>query len=221
MRRFAAKLKGLFGSRSPRKMGRLSRRPLALEALEDRVVPANASGVFSGTAFIDVNGTGQFGAGDFVLPAQQITLTGTTVQGTPISAVATSDANGSYTFLNVLPGTYQLSAGFGAGSGVPSGPAGVDVVSGLSIVGGDSLSQNFGFKGLTPAFITLKEFLSNSTPTQFLQSVAGSGSGLANFRPNNAPFVKTPIQAVSVGKNAADTKIDLAANFSDPDITDS
>jgi cyclophilin family peptidyl-prolyl cis-trans isomerase len=202
-------------------MARLSRRPLALEALEDRVVPANASGVFSGTAFIDVNGNGRFDAGDLLLPAQQISLTGTTIQGTPISTVATSDANGSYTFLNVLPGTYQMSAALGAGSGIPSGPAGVDVVSGLSVVGGDSFSQNFGFKGLSPAFISLKEFLSNSTPMQFLQSVAGSGTGLANFRPNNAPFVKTAIQAVSVGKNAADTKIDLAANFSDPDITDS
>jgi cyclophilin family peptidyl-prolyl cis-trans isomerase len=189
-----------------------------LEALEDRCLLATASGVLGGTLFIDSNSNGRFDTGEFTLPGQAVTLTGTTTQGTPVRAVTTSDGSGAFTFQNVLPGTYQISSGFGAGPGIPGSGSSA---SNLSVAGGQTVSQNLAFTGLAPAFISLREFLSNSSPLAFLQTFAGTGPGQANFRPNNTPVVSKAIPDVAVGKNAADTQLNLGGFFSDPDFTDS
>ncbi len=73
---------------------------------------AAASGTVSGVAFIDANGNGRFDAGEATLGGVVVTLTGTTTfQSTPVDVTATTNANGSFTFLNVLPGTYSVQAG--------------------------------------------------------------------------------------------------------------
>jgi cyclophilin family peptidyl-prolyl cis-trans isomerase len=206
-------------------------RRLELEALEDRWAPtANASGVISGLAFIDSSANGVFSSSQITLPGMNVTLTGTTSQGTAVKVTATTDANGDYSFNNVLPGTYQLRAAAGSGflAGGPSwgntqGPEGTDVIPGLTVTGGQPVQKNLGFSGLAPDAISMRLFLSSSTTADVPFAPAGGGTGLANFRPNSAPTVKTAIADVTVtaAQSSAPTILDLAANFTDPDMTNS
>jgi peptidyl-prolyl cis-trans isomerase A (cyclophilin A) len=201
---------------------------LELEILEDRSVPSgNASGLVSGFAFLDSNPNGVFNSSEITLPGMNINLTGTTSQGSPVSTSATTGAGGAFTFINVLPGTYQLSApagsGFlagGANFGNTQGPLGADVISGISVSAGQTVHKNLGYSGLAPSVISMRLFLSSSTNANLPLAPAGGGSGAANYRPNSAPIVKTQIADVSVGKNSTQTTIDMAANFTDPDVTD-
>jgi cyclophilin family peptidyl-prolyl cis-trans isomerase len=231
MRRFASKVRRWFRSDSwftSQPSRRRPKRRLELELLEDRSVPSgNASGVVSGFAFLDSNPNGVFNSAQITIPGMNVNLTGTTNQGSPVSTTATTDASGSFSFINVLPGTYQLrgpaGSGFLAGGsrfGNTQGPEGTDVISGISIAGGQTVRENLGFSGLAPSAISMRLFLSSTTNADLPFAPAGGGSGAANYRPNSAPVVKTPIADVSVSKNSAQTTIDLAANFTDPDITD-
>src|SRR5262249_25279248 len=147
-------------------------------------------------------------------------LAGTTDQGTAVNVSATTDAAGAFSFLNVLPGTYQLSGppvpGFLGGPGF----AELSVPQGVTLVpagGGGQAAVN----GLAPEAINLGMILSSTTMADFPLPPPGAGQGLANFRPNGVPFLKTPLGDVSVLKNAPDTLIDLAAFFDDPDFTNS
>src|SRR5262245_61536521 len=102
----------LWGRRAEPRRARLRAR-LAVEVLEDRSLPSgNASGVLSGVAFIDASGDGVHQANEPVLPGVPVTLAGTPSHGgDAVNVVATTDANGAFSFLNILPGTYHLSAG--------------------------------------------------------------------------------------------------------------
>ena len=61
-----------------------------------------------GTVFADSNNNGVKAASEPGIANATITLTGTDVRGAAVNRSATTDANGAYTFTNVLPGTYQL-----------------------------------------------------------------------------------------------------------------
>jgi cyclophilin family peptidyl-prolyl cis-trans isomerase len=195
-----------------------------VEALEDRCVPsANLADSLGGVAFVDHNGTGTFGPGDVALPGVTVNLSGTTYLGTSISASATTDANGSFRFLNVPRGTYRLSSGpatgYLAGSltfGGVRGPTGVNVVSGVALPAGQSVSAGVGFRGLAPEFISLALFLSTTTAADFPTGAGGSGSAAAS-----GPFLRTPVAAVSLANGTATQVIDLAGHFSAPDLGDS
>jgi cyclophilin family peptidyl-prolyl cis-trans isomerase len=211
-----------------RKKHTLPQRRLELEMLEDRCVPAaNASGTISGTAFIDGNANGHFDVGEPTLPGVPVFLAGTTTQGTAINVNVTTDANGNYVFNNVLPGSYQMSAGPEQGviGGSPSfgaqnAPPGMDFVGNFSVAAGQSVIENFGFQGVLPDIISLRQFLTTTTSADFPFPAGGSGQGTAGPRANNAPFVAAGIGNISVAKNAAPAVLDLAGVFSDPDITD-
>ncbi|HEV2948596.1 MAG TPA: peptidylprolyl isomerase [Gemmataceae bacterium] len=219
MRRLASAIGNLLNQTKHRKTRTpiKARRRLQLEALEDRCVPsANASGVISGLAFADTNNNGIFNSGEATLPGISLTLTGKTSQGTPVSTTTTTDAAGAYNFANVLPGTYGISST--GGSTVLGSPS----VSGLSVAGGQTVTRNLAFQGFAPGVISMRLFLASSTSADLPFAPAGSGTGLANFRPNNAPTVVTTAStAVTMGKNTGRTIIDLAAHFTDPDITNS
>jgi cyclophilin family peptidyl-prolyl cis-trans isomerase len=204
----------------PQKARRRLATRLEVQALEDRcLLAANASGTLTALAFVDSNADGAQEALEASMPGVSVTLTGTPAGGKAVNVTGQTDANGSITFQNVQPGIYQLSAatitGFLTGSG------GNIVISGISVTGGQTVKENLAFVGLAPGSISLRQLLSTSTSTDFPFSSAGSGTASAGPRPNNAPFLKTAIADVSVAKNSADTLIDLAGHFSDPDFTNS
>ncbi|MCP4079267.1 MAG: hypothetical protein GY743_03395, partial [Planctomycetaceae bacterium] len=59
----------------------------------------------------DKNGNGIQDAGEPPVSGVQVTLTGTTGNGTAVSQTATTDVDGLYLFSNLSPGTYQLTFG--------------------------------------------------------------------------------------------------------------
>ncbi len=158
----------LYGRSSKSSRKRRTARPgirrryrLWIEPLESRYVPANASGILSGATFIDQNNNGIFDTGEKALPGIVMTLTGTTTQNQSVSASATTDANGSFIFINLLPGTYNVSAAGGptlvngkASAGSVTAPAGTDAVSGIQVGGGQTINASFGFRGLVPSAIS-------------------------------------------------------------------
>ncbi|MCI0376191.1 MAG: peptidylprolyl isomerase [Gemmataceae bacterium] len=194
-----------------------SRRP-ELEPLEERALLAgNASGMVTGVAFIDQNSNGSFDAQEAIAPGVTIILTGSTDQNLPVSASAVTGADGFYLIDNVLPGIYQLSA---APDATVLGMSGPNLSAPFAVAGGQTVRRDFAVRGLAPAVISMRLFLTSTTDENF-PFVPGSGSGLANPRGNNLPIVETTIPDVSAGKNSADTIIDLAGHFSDPDFSNS
>jgi cyclophilin family peptidyl-prolyl cis-trans isomerase len=216
MSRFVHKIRNLFPGRNsqrPHQLNRKLRARLELQPLEDRCLLASLTGLI----YVDGNGNGIRDAQEAVLPGVTVTLTGTTQQGNAVNASATTDAQGSFNFQNVLAGTYQLSAG--TPSGFFSSKSGV--ASGLALSLTQTLNQNLGVGGLAPAAITLRQLLSSTKSTDFPFSAAGTGVTSVGPRQNHPPTVMTLIADVSVAKNSANTTIDLAGNFTDPDFTNS
>jgi len=207
---------------------------LRFDVLETREVPATASGVVSGIAFVDTNANGIFDGSDVNVPGASITLVGsTTAQNTAVNVTAITDQNGAFRFDNVLPGSYQVQAGpigsllnGSATLGVISAPAGV------TINASENLTQNLGVTGkLAPVGISLLQFLNTSPSIGTSLGTAGSGVALANSRANNTPTISnaftavTPAALVENGVPSttlfADTKFDLAGRFTDADYTNS
>jgi cyclophilin family peptidyl-prolyl cis-trans isomerase len=226
MRWLALKLRESFGHRDPHRRGRHpSRRPprrhLELERLEDRAVPtANVADALTGTAFVDHNGTGVFGPGDGALSGLTVTLTGTSFKGTSITATTTTQANGSFQFLSVPKGTYQLTAGSVNGFlgsslsfGNVQGPAGVNVVSGVAVAPGQNTTARFSMRGLDPRFISLDQFLSSTTAADLPTGLAGPGSAAAS-----GPFVKAAIGNVPLSSGNTTDVINLLGTFGAPDL---
>jgi cyclophilin family peptidyl-prolyl cis-trans isomerase len=205
---------------------RTSRRPFVrpqLEALEDRSLLATGGlGSISGVVFVDANANGARDANEAALPGVPVTLTGTTAQGAMVDTAATTGANGGYQFVNVVAGTYQVQAGpVSFLQGASGGPAGTESVILPPLASGQSLTQDIGFTGLAAPAVTLRMFLASTTASDFPSRPAGSGQGFVNSRNNSPPFVATAIAPVRVATNASPTMIDLAGNFSDPDLADS
>lgn len=210
-RRLAALLRHSNKKQAPRR-GRLG-----VEILEDRAVPADASGIVTGTAFLDANGNGVFDAADANVQGISVSLVGTTSQSTAINVTAVSDLNGNFKIDNILPGTYTLSAA--------SSPniVGAVLLGNLSLPAGVTVTQQTSpitHAGLAPGRISLTQFMTSTTQTDLAYGTAGSGGALGNFRANNAPTVSTALATLNVASNAAVTKFDLAGKFSDPDLTD-
>src|SRR4051812_32904649 len=80
------------------------RPPLAVEALEDRTMPATS--FLQGTAFFDSNGNNQFDPGETYKPGATIQLR--SADGSQLLGTTTTGANGGYFFGDVDPGTYRL-----------------------------------------------------------------------------------------------------------------
>jgi cyclophilin family peptidyl-prolyl cis-trans isomerase len=207
--------------RDPRRSTRRPARRLEVEALEERSVPtANVANALTGTAFVDHNGTGVFGPGDALLPGVSVTLSGTSFTSKSVSVSTTTNANGVFTFLNVPKGTYSLSVsnlsaylGGNLSFGSVQAPAGVNVISNVTVAPGQNNTASLRVRGLAPTSISLEEFLSSSSGQPF--GSPGPGSTAAS-----GPFVKTAISNVTVAPNGTQV-VDLAANFSAPDITNS
>ena len=193
-----------------------TRRVLRLEALEERCVPssADASSTVSGFAFVDRNANRLFNVGEQRLPGAPVRLVGTTVQNVAVNLTARTDAQGNFTFSNVLPGTYRLASldAQGRQTGTLSAP--------FTLAGGETIRRQVPFGGLNTSAVSLRQFLTSTTISAFPETRPGSGSALANYRPNNRP-VETGLSGnVTVARNST-TLLDMAGYFDDPDLTNS
>ncbi len=195
----------------PRHQGRR----LGVESLEDRcVMTATATGMVSGVAFVDFNSNLIHDAQEVVAPGIQATLTGKTTLGSAVSVSATTDSNGSYSFLNVQPGTYQLN--YSPTSGSPG-----SLVSSFSVKGGQTVTRDIATPGVPLDLVSLNQYLSDSTLASGVLQPAGGGDGLASSRANDVPtLLASAVLSVSGVKNGSNV-IDLAGTFTDPDITNS
>jgi hypothetical protein len=202
MRRLAQQLFNLLRKRAwlqntAKGSGRVTRK-LQLEALEDRFLPATSvtqllPAALTGTAFIDHNNNGKIDPGEVVLPGATISLAGKDTTGKAVSVSTVTDANGVYKFLQISPGTYNLSistngsflsgqATAGSQGGIVSG----SVVSSISITQGETLvGYNLAVTGLANVGISLRQFLSTTLLVHGIpffaggSPVAAAGSGVA------------------------------------------
>jgi protocatechuate 3,4-dioxygenase beta subunit len=118
-------------------------------------------GSLSGYAYFDANGDGWLEPGEPGLPNVTITLTGTDAHGNAVNQTTQTDANGLYTFSNLVPGTYTLTktttpAGFldyVDRAGNLGGAAGHDVISQINL-GSDQAGVNYDFGHVQPASVS-------------------------------------------------------------------
>ena len=210
-------IKSFFNAPSQPTRRPMRRSRLHVECLEERAQPATASGIFQGTAFIDANGNNSRDAGEALLPGVTVHLNGKTSQNVDVDVAAQTDANGKFTFQNVMPGTYTFRT-----DGVASLlGGGVSAATSISIPAGQTVTQDVGFRGVAPGFVSLRQLLSTPINATFLFGTAGTGTAKAADRENNLPTLKNALGNVSVQSGAADTLIDLAGKFDDQDLSNS
>ncbi len=186
--------------RRPHRSGARPRPTVRLElcSLEERVVPsASTLGTVSGVVISQ----------QVSLQGIQVSLIGTSNQGDAVNMNATTDAQGDFAFRSVEAGSYELVATQDA-TLVQGG-----AVAGVSVVAGQNTVQNVDVGGLAPQLISLRDFLATSTTATLGLPTAGATA-------NSPPVVSTPIAGVTLASGST-TTIDLAANFSDPDMTNS
>lgn len=112
-------------------------------------------GSISGSVYEDANTNGVEDAGENGIAGVTITLTGTDMLGNSVSQTTTTDANGDYTFTNLLPGTYTLTetqptgirdAQANPGTGTTAaGTAGTNEIATITLASGENgVAFNFG-----------------------------------------------------------------------------
>jgi cyclophilin family peptidyl-prolyl cis-trans isomerase len=186
-----------------------TRRRLELEALEDRCLLTNSNGMLSGLAFVDAAGTGKFQAGDTGLAGVRVTLKGTAASGTAVNASTTTDANGNYSFSQVLPGTYSLS-GAAPGGFIAS----KNTISGIQLGPGQNITgENLAMGGVAPSAISLALFLANPPSGRSLTPTPGTGAGQGFSLDSANPLTNQNLSGSST------TFLDLSGNFLDPNTT--
>jgi cyclophilin family peptidyl-prolyl cis-trans isomerase len=224
----------LFGSaRKPSRRVRRSHQTalaaLAPESLEPRaLLTGNASGEVGGVAFIDVNGNGirdridanRNGTLEESEQALELIAPGVTVelkQGETVVATTKTLANGTYKFVNVLPGNYSINLPAAANTSI----TGLPTIAGFTVVGGDELTQDLPLGGLRASAISLRLFQNTTVAADLPFATAGTEPGKANERENNLPELANGPFDVELAKNGTGGVIDLAGVFTDPDFANS
>ena len=117
------------------------------------------TGVISGAVYVDADDDGTFSANEEPIPGVTVTLTGTTSDGRTVTLATTTDANGTYRFNGLAPGTYtvtqsQPGAPFEDGrdtAGSKGGTVANDRVSGIVLGSGQTATgNNFGERRTAP-----------------------------------------------------------------------
>lgn len=142
-------------------------------------------GRISGTIFVDYNNDGLINGSDHGLGGQTVNLTGTDINGHPVTATTTTAADGSYSFSGLAQGTYTVDepgqpAGTtngtptaGSTGGTASNPTATSSrIATIDLTGANTVSanNNFGEQASAPDLALAK----THSPVQF-------SSGNANF----------------------------------------
>ncbi|MFN7882704.1 MAG: SdrD B-like domain-containing protein, partial [bacterium] len=127
----------------------------------------------SGAVFLDQNGNAIRDVGETTgVPGIVITLTGTDLNGNTVTATATSDTSGNYTFANLLPGIYNVT----------EGPVAAYTNTGAAVQGPQSLSTNFTDRaGVTTTTVSAGSVAGGSTaPVVNSIAIGSGGTSLGN-----------------------------------------
>jgi uncharacterized repeat protein (TIGR01451 family) len=107
------------------------------------LLPAGQLASLSGQVFVDGNNNGTRDSGEPALGLVRIDLQGTGTGNASFAVSATSDANGAFTFSQLLPGTYRMTAASIAGytdgtntAGSAGGVVSTNVISEITIAAG-------------------------------------------------------------------------------------
>jgi len=125
------------------------------------LLPAGLAGI----VYADANDDGIKQAGELGLAGAALTLTGTDDLGHPVTASATTAADGSYNFTGLRPGTYAIAAAVPAGdlagkaaAGTLGGTPGVATVAAIAATSG-AAGTGYDFGELAPATVAGRVFL--------------------------------------------------------------
>ncbi len=107
------------------------------------LLPASQLASLGGQVFVDGNNNGTRDSGEPALGLARIDLQGTGTGNASFAVSATSDVNGAFTFSQLLPGTYRMTAGSVAGytdgtntAGSAGGVVSTNVISDITITAG-------------------------------------------------------------------------------------
>jgi cyclophilin family peptidyl-prolyl cis-trans isomerase len=214
------KLRNLFSRfAGPRKplAARPQRARLDLLTLEDRTALSTYTGTINGLTYLDANHNQKFD-GEVVLPGMNVQLYGHAANGTTVNTVVNTNSSGTFSFRNVLPGTYELigrAPGVYASLGTVTTPF-------RPLGEGKTLTFHLGFQGgFNSTAIGLNQFLTTSNSTSFPALPGGPGVKNVLSRSDTAPTVSSTIAAVSGAVNSADTTVNLEEKFKDVDFSNS
>ena len=203
LNKFLKLLRGADVKKSKKPSRSCSFRP-ELESFEERITPATsiiyANGLLTGSVIVDGGIKGVSGV--------NIGITGETTTGRSVNYSIVTNANGNFSIDQLLPGAYTVTrstpAGFLSGTTATSAQ--------LTIAEGQTLSQNLGLGGLTPAKVSLGLW-ATGVSSGVTAPTAGSGTATG--------FTMTQIKAFTgstVTKNST-TYYNLAAFNLSPDTT--
>src|SRR5687768_11811062 len=122
--------------------------PVQCEMLESRKLLAT----LNGTVFVDLNNNARVDAGEQGIANVVVTLTGRTAAGANVNIIARTNAQGKYSFTNVVNGTYKVTesqpTGFLDGKDstgfIGGAQLGNDFVSNIIIQGNVTCTVDFG-----------------------------------------------------------------------------
>ena len=203
LNKFLKLLRGADVKKSKKPSSLISFRP-ELESFEERITPATsiiyANGLLTGSVIVDGGIKGVSGV--------NIGITGETTTGRIVNYSIVTNSNGTFSIDQLLPGAYTVTrstpAGFLSGTTATSAQ--------LNIVEGQSITQNLGLGGLTPAKVSLGLW-ATGVSSGVTAPTAGSGTSTG--------FTMTQIKAFTdstVAKNST-TYYNLAAFNLSPDTT--
>ncbi|RLS60938.1 MAG: hypothetical protein DWH95_01080 [Planctomycetota bacterium] len=203
LNKFLKLLRGADVKKSKKPSRLCSFRP-ELESFEERITPTTniifANGLLTGSVIVDGGIKGVSGV--------NIGITGETTTGRSVNYSIVTNANGNFSIDQLLPGAYTVTrstpAGFLSGTTATSAQ--------LNIVEGQSITQNLGLGGLTPAKVSLGLW-ATGVSSGVTAPTAGSGTATG--------FTMTQIKAFTdstVAKNST-TYYNLAPFNLSPDTT--
>lgn len=203
LNKFFKLLRGIENKKTRKSSNFGSFRP-ELESFEERITPTTsiiyANGLLTGSVIVDGGTKGVSGV--------NIGITGETTTGRSVNYSIVTNANGNFSIDQLLPGSYTVTrstpAGFFSGTTATSAQ--------LNIVEGQTISQNLGLGGLTPAKVSLGLWASGVS-SGITAPTPGSGTATG--------FTMTQIKAftdATVAKSST-TYYNLAAFNLSPDTT--
>jgi len=170
----------------------------------------------SGFVYFDVDADGVRDEGEIGVPGALITLTGTDNFGTDVTRTAITRNNGSYVFLELPSGTYQLTEKQPEAliDGMDTTPVADAVIandqfSNLLLNGGETLAENnFGEGSLRAQFISISLFLASTpSPEEYLPELIARAEELAG-NVELAEAIRSGATDLDGGTNQAPVGID-------------